>query len=136
MTAGLDVLGQLTILADGGTPFRVDFRGDVVALELPDLRTAFGLGGRMRRSERRAWLRRVQSALATAGLELHVRVGRRLVGRLAAGTRPGRLAAWLGLDPMELKVRPVLALLARRRPRDDDRAGDHKADGPRYEVSP
>ena len=53
--------------------------------------------------------------MGLAGLELHIRVGRRPVGRLAAGTRPGRLAAWLGLDPIELKVRPVLALLARLR---------------------
>src|ERR671912_572010 len=115
MTAALDVLGHLTILADGGRPLRVEFRGDVVALELPDLRAALALGGRMRRPERRAWLRRVQAALGRAGLELHIRVGRRQVGRLAADTRPGRLAAWLGLDPVELKVRPVLALLGRLR---------------------
>jgi hypothetical protein len=115
MGAGLDVLGHLTILADGGRPLRVEFRGDVVALEVSDLRAALALRGRMRRPERRAWLRRFQAALGLAGLELHIRVGRRQIGRLAADTRPGRLAAWLGLDPMELKVRPVLALLGRLR---------------------
>ncbi len=115
MAAGLDVLGNLTIHADGGRPIRVEFRGGVAALEIPDLRSALALRGRMRRPERRAWLRRVQVALGLAGLELQVRVGRRLVGRLAADTRPGRLATWLGLDPMELKVRPVLAALARLR---------------------
>ena len=115
MAAALDVLGHLTIVADGGRPLRVEFRGDVVSLEIPDLRAALALRGRMRRGERRAWLRRVQAALGRAGLELHIRVGRLQVGRLAAGTRPGRLAAWLGLDPVELKVRPVLALLARLR---------------------
>ena len=86
-----------------------------MALEIPDLRAALALRGRMRRLERRAWIRRVQAALGRAGLELHIRVGRRQVGRLAADTRPGRLAAWLGLDPIELEVRPVLALLARLR---------------------
>src|SRR3954447_21560048 len=115
MAAGLDVLGHLTILAEGRLSLDVEFRGDVVALEIPDLRAALALRGRMRRPERRAWLRRVQAALGRAGLELHIRVGRRRVGRLAAGSRPGRLAAWLGLDPVELKVRPVLALLARLR---------------------
>ena len=115
MAAALDVLGHLTIVADGGRPLRVEFRGDVVSLEIPDLRAALALRGRMRRPERRAWLRRVQAALGLAGLELHIRVGLRPVGRLAADTRPGRLAAWLGLDPIELKVRPVLALLARLR---------------------
>jgi hypothetical protein len=109
------VLGHLTIVADGGRPLRVEFRGDVVSLEIPDLRAALALRGRMRRRERRAWLRRVQAALGRAGLELHIRVGRRPVGRLAADTRPGRLAAWLGLDPVELEVRPVLALLGRLR---------------------
>src|SRR3954468_7694713 len=115
MAAGLDVLGHLTILADGGRPLPVEGRGDVVALEVPDLRAALALRGRMRRPERRAWLRRVQAALGTAGLELHIRVGRRQIGRLAAGTRPGRLAVWLGLDPVELTARPVLAMLARLR---------------------
>jgi hypothetical protein len=115
MAAALDVLGHLTILADGGRPLRVEFRGDVVSLEIPDLRAALALRGRMRRPERRAWLRRVQAALGRAGLELHICVGRRPVGRLAADTRPGRLAAWLGLDPVELKVRPVLAMLGRLR---------------------
>ncbi len=115
MPPGLDVLGRLTILAEGGRPMRVEFLGEVVSLEIPDLRAALALRGRMRRPERRAWLRRVQAALGRAGLELHIRVGRRQVGRLAAGTRPGRLAAWLGLDPMELKVRAVLAMLARLR---------------------
>ena len=115
MATALDVLGHLTIVADGGKPLRVEFRGDVVALEIPDLRAALALRGRMRRPERRAWLHRAQGALGRAGLELHIRVGRLQVGRLAAGTRPGRLAAWLGLDPVELKVRPVLALLARLR---------------------
>ena len=109
------MLGHLTILADGVRPLRVEFRGDVVALEVPDLRAALALRSRMRRPERRAWLRRVRAALGLAGLELHIRVGRRQIGRLAADTRPGRLAAWLGLDPMELKVRPVLAPLARLR---------------------
>ena len=115
MAAALDVLGHLTIVADGGRPLRVEFRGDVVSLEIPDLRAALALRGRMRRPERRAWLRRVQAALGRAGLELHIRVGRRQVGRLAAGTRPGRFATWLGLDPVELKARPVLAMLARLR---------------------
>ncbi len=127
MTAALDVLGHLTILADGGRPLRVEFLGDVVALEIHDLRAALALRGRMRRPERRAWLLRAQSALGRAGLELHIRVGRRQVGRLAADTRPGRLAAWLGLDPMELKVRPVLAMLARLRAGtvDGDPSGPH-----------
>ena len=115
MAAALDVLGHLTIVADGGRPLRVELRGDVVSLEIPDLRAALALRGRMRRPERRAWLRRVQAALGRAGLEMHIRVGRRPVGRLAAGSRPGRIAAWLGLDPVELKARPVLAMLGRLR---------------------
>src|SRR3954454_20726622 len=133
MAAVLDVLGHLTILDDGGRPLRVEFRGDVVDLEIPDLRAALGLRGRMGRSERRAWWRRVQAALGLAGLDLHIRVGRRPVGRLAAGTRPGRLAAWLGLDPVELKARPSLPLLARRRPRADRGAGADDTDGRREE---
>src|SRR5512135_682081 len=104
------------ILADDDR-LRVEFLGDVVALDLPDLRTALALRRKLPRCERRAWLRRAQATLARADLELQVWVGRQQVGRLAAGTRPGRVAAWLGLDPMELKVRPLLTPVARRRPR-------------------
>src|ERR1044071_776756 len=50
------VPGHLTIPADAGRPLRVEFRGDVVALEIPDLRAALALRGRMRRLERRAWI--------------------------------------------------------------------------------
>src|ERR687889_1323506 len=97
--AALDVLGHLTILADGGRPLRVEFRGDVVALEIPDLRAALALRGRMRRLERRAWIRRVQAALGLAGLGLHIRVGRRPVGRLAADTPPGSTRRLAGPGP-------------------------------------
>lgn len=115
MAAGLEVLGHLTILSDDEDRLRVEFRGDIVALELPDLRRALAIRRKIPRLQRRAWLRRVQAALARAGLELQVWIGRRQVGRLAAGSRPGRVATWLGLDPMELRVCLILAMLARRR---------------------
>ena len=114
MALTLDVDGRLTITA-GDAPFQVEFRGDVVALVLPDLRAARTLGRTFTRLERRAWLRSFQALLGRTGLELQVWVGTRQVARLAGVTRTGRLAVWLGLDPLELQVRAVLATLARRR---------------------
>ena len=115
--APLAVLGHLTILGDdaGAGRLSIEFRGGVVALELPDLRTALALRRKIPRAGRRAWLDRLRAALGHAGLEFLVEVGGLRVARLAADTRPGRLAAWLGLDPMEVELRPVLAILARRR---------------------
>jgi len=114
MAAGLEVFGHLTILADDESRLRVEFRDDVVALKLPDLRTALALRRRLPRPRRRAWLQRLVAESARAGLELQIWIGGRQVGRLAADARPCWIAARLGLDPMELRVRPILAMLVRQ----------------------
>ena len=101
MDPRLELAGGLDIESDAGL-LHVAFRGDVVALELPDLKSARRLGRLMRRGPRRAWLRRTDHMLAQAGIVLQVWVASRQVGRLGAGTRPSRLARWLGLDPLEL----------------------------------
>jgi hypothetical protein len=106
----LEVVGQLSILADE-VPFQVDFRGRVIEVALPDLRTALRLARGLPRGDRRSWLLSSQASLARAGLELLVLVGRRPVARLAATSRPGRLARWLGLDPMEVESGTILASL-------------------------
>lgn len=107
-TDGLDIAGHLSILADGD-PIDVAFRGSVVILTLPSLRTGLGLRKRLGLAGRREWIDRVQATLASAGLELEIRVRSRQVARLAAGSRRGWLATRLGLAPLELKVRAILA---------------------------
>jgi len=114
MAAGLEVLGHLTILGDDESRLQVEFRGDVVAIELSNLRAALVLRRTLPRVRRRAWLQRVREELVRAGLELQIWVARRQVARLAEDTRSGWVATWLGLDPLELRVRSVLAVLARR----------------------
>ena len=114
MLAGLEILGHLTILGEDASRLSVEFRGDVVVLTLPDLRAALNLRRTMPRPRRRAWLIGAQAVLARAGLELQVWIGHRQVARLNAGSRPGRVATWLGLDPLELSLRPVFDLLTRR----------------------
>lgn len=105
MAVPLDLAGHLTILA-GDLPIAVEFRGAVVEVRLPGLRPALAIGRRLGRARRRAWLRRLQAALGRADVELHIWVGRRRLGRLAGDSRPTRLAAWLGLDPIEIDRRP------------------------------
>jgi hypothetical protein len=113
--AGLEVVGQLAILADDA-PLQVEFRGGAIEVVLPDLRTALDLRKRLSRGERRAWARSVQSILARTGLELQVWVRRHQVGRLAATSRRGWLAVWLGVDPLELRTGAILATLLSRNP--------------------
>jgi hypothetical protein len=113
MLPGLELAGHLTILADERDRIDVQFRGDVVAVVLPDLRGLRALRRKLPRPGR-VWRERLRSDLSRAGLELQVWIGSRQVGRLAADTRAGRLARWLGLDPIELRIRSILAVLAGR----------------------
>lgn len=112
---GLEVVGHLSILVDNA-PLQVEFRGAVIEVVLPDLRTVFDLRKRLLRSERRAWARSVQSILARTAQELQIRVRHHQIGRLAATSRRGWLAIFLGLDPLELKMGAILATLRRRNP--------------------
>ena len=121
LTNALEVVGQLSILADEA-PFQVDFRGGVIEVALPDFRTALCLVKRFSRGDRRSRMRSIQACLARAGLELRVLVRRRQVARLAAMSRPGWLARWLGVDPMELGAGTILASLVGRHPADSDDA--------------
>jgi hypothetical protein len=113
---GLDVVGQLSVLADDDTPFSVEFRGGVIAVLLPDFGTARRLRARPAsgKGERRAMIRRIQSILARSGLELQVWVRGRRLGRLTGSSRSTRLASLLGVDPMEIRIRDILAALAGR----------------------
>ncbi len=113
MLRGLEVAGQLTVLADDGERIDVAFRGDVVTVSVADFRGLRGLRRRMPRPGR-GWLEQLRRELARAGLELQVWVGSRQIGRLAADSRAGRLARWLGIDPIELRIRSILAVLAGR----------------------
>lgn len=108
----LDLAGHLDIFA-GGDPIAVEFRGDVIEVRFPSFRGAWALRRRLGRARLRAWLPGMQDALARADVELHIRVGRRRVGRLAGDSRTTRLAAWLGIDPIEID--PWVALRARSR---------------------
>ena len=113
MAAGLEVIGNLTIVADDESRLNVEFHGNLVVFELPDVRTALALRRRFPRLERLAWLERLRAEATRAGLELQVWVGGRQIGRFAAETRTGWVANRLGLGPIELRVRSVLAALAR-----------------------
>jgi hypothetical protein len=120
LAAGVEVIGQVSILADDA-PLHVEFRGGVIEVVLPDFRTAFHLRQRLSRGKRRVWARTVQSTLALMGLELQVWVRRHQVGRLAAASRQGWLAIWLGVDPLEVRLGAILAtLVSRDRPAFDD----------------
>ena len=131
MTAALDVAGRLMILA-GDEPFRVEFRGDIDrrrAARPP--RGACARPGDARGGERRDWLRRVQAGWAGPGSSCKSGSGLdRWPG--SPGPQAGRLAAWLGLDPLELRrrrdpgdPRRVAAASVRREVRlDDDREAD------------
>jgi len=114
MLQALDVAGLLSILANG-RPLHVEFRGDVVAVVLPDASAALALRRMIPRSGGDAGVRAIQEALARSGLTLEVWIGSSRVARLSGDSRPGRIGSWLGLGPVEIALRPLIASLARRR---------------------
>jgi hypothetical protein len=115
LAAGLDVVGHFSILADDA-PFQVDFRGATIEVVLPDLRTALNLRKKFSRNDRRAWTNSVRSMMALTGLELRVWVRGRQLGRLAATSKQSLLAVSLGVDPLELRLAAILAILLGRQP--------------------
>ena len=117
--AVLDLAGRLTILADEA-PLQVDFRRATIEVVFPDLWTALRLRGRFSRGDRRAWANSFRSMTALTGLELRVWVGGLQVGRIAATSKPGWLAVWLGLDPLELRIGAILATLLGQQSRATD----------------
>lgn len=112
---GIEVAGQLAILADDH-PLHVEFAGDAVVVVFPDLRSALRLRRSFARGQRRALWESLRSTLARTGLELRVQVRDHEVGRLASTSRRNWLASWLGVDPLELKSRAILAALVGREP--------------------
>lgn len=108
----LELAGNLAILA-GDHALGIEFRDEVVLLDLADLGSARALSRLVKRVDRRVRLAQLQAVLDRAGLLLTVRIAGREVARLGGGLRPGRLAAWLGIDPMRLDAREILRLLAR-----------------------
>jgi hypothetical protein len=113
LAAGLDVVGRLSVLTDD-MPFQVDCQGSTIDVILPDLQTALRLRKRLSRVGRRAWATSLRSTMALSGLELRVWVCGRQVGRIAATSKRGWLAFWLGLDPFELSISALLAALVGR----------------------
>ena len=67
LAAGVEVVGQLSILADDA-PLHVEFRGGAIEVALPDLRTALNLYKRLSRGDRRAWTRSVLAGLCECPL--------------------------------------------------------------------
>lgn len=112
---GLEVVGHLSILADDA-PLQVEFRGEAIEVVLPDFRTALDLRKKFSRGERRAWLRSFQSTFGRMSLELRVLVRGHEIGRLKSTSRRGWLAAWFGVDPLELRLGAILKTLFSRDP--------------------
>ena len=109
-TAGLEVAGQLSVLADGA-PLEVTFRGDGIDVHVPDLVTAMKVRRTLKTARKGDRMRSVQNALARAGLELRFFIGGRRFGRLSSASRRGWLAALLGVAPMEVSAGAFLGSL-------------------------
>lgn len=111
--SALDVVGQLSILADDA-PIDVEFRGDTIVVTVPDLATGSRIVRRLPLRDRRAWGNRLAAILARAGLEVQVWVGDRQVAGLKPGASQGLVARWLGVGPLDIRFRAILASLFRR----------------------
>ena len=115
LASRLDVAGQLSVLA-GDVPIDVEFRGDVIVVTLPDLRAATRVLQQIPTRDRRAWGRRMVEVLARSGLEVQIWTQGRQIAELKPGQTPGLLARWLGVGPLGLRFRAILASMFGRPP--------------------
>lgn len=112
-------LPPLTIEADldlevDGERVRVGSDGQRLTVDLPSLRAARGLVGPLGQNEGAVAF--VHAALAEGGVTAEVRMGGETLARLGAGTRPSRVARYLGLEGAELHARQALRHFAREQP--------------------
>lgn len=107
--APLAVDADLTVAVDD-TSATVTSTGDRLFVEFPSLSAAVATLDRVSSEERRAF----HDALLLTDLGLEVRVGRRTVGLIGAGARPGLASSVLGLAPVEVRPSGVLAAVGQR----------------------
>ena len=116
MLPPLNVMADLALSVDG-EDVRVVADGDVIAVELADVRAARKLlrvaPMGLPRAER---LRQLHDALAAAGLTAEVRLYGEAVARLGKGAQPGRTSRLLRLDRLEVRPGRSIASAARRKP--------------------
>jgi hypothetical protein len=111
----IDVLGELSVLGEGGENLRISGTGEVISVDLPSLWAGRSLarqtGGR---SQRQQLIGRLQAGLRFADLTLQVRVGGKPIARLAPHSEGTLLSRLLGLGALELSPVAVIAAAFRR----------------------
>lgn len=112
---GLDVAGQLDLAIDSFTCTAM-FKGDVIVLALPDVRTALAL--RTRLPQAIPMLRQAQPYLGQAGLQIAIEIAGRRVGQFREGLASNWLSRRLKIDPFRIEARGLLAALLSRRSRE------------------
>ena len=115
MTRPVDVLGELSVTAEGGQQIQVEGQGDAIAVTLPSLWAGRSLARRTAgRSKRQAFVDRLQAGLRRADLTLQVHVAGRPVACLTPHSEATLLSRLLGLGAMELKPKGLLLAVFRR----------------------
>ena len=113
-THRLDLEGQLALEADG-QPLALDAHGSTLAVRLGSVGGARRALAALPASRTRGQqARRLQAALARAGLVLEVHIAGLRVAQLADDTRPNWAARLLGLAPGRLHLANLLRAVLRR----------------------
>ena len=109
----LQIEADLDLEIDGER-VRVGSDGQRLLVDLPSVRAARGLVGPLGQNEGAVAF--VHAALTEADVTAEVRLGGETLARLGAGTRPSRLAKYLGLEGAELDARQAFRQLTREQP--------------------
>ncbi len=104
MPKPVDVLGELSVIGDGGVQIQVEGRGDSISVALPSLRVGRSLARQAAgRSKRQAVITRLHAGLRRADLTLRVHVAGRPIALLAPRSKATVLSRLLGIGAVELQ---------------------------------
>ena len=115
MTRPVDVLGELSLIGEGGEQLQVEGRGEAIAVTVPNLWVGRSLARQAAgRAKRQGVINRLQAGLRRVDLTLHVHVAGRPIARLAPHSKATWLSRLLGLGAVELKPAGLLLAVLRR----------------------
>ena len=100
------------LLRGPGARLCVEGRQDRLVIDARDRRSLWRLWRLGPGGDRQARLRQADAWLRFTGLRAEVCLRRRVIARLGAGVRPGRLARWLGAPALQLRPAALILSLA------------------------
>jgi len=115
MNAPLDISGQLSLTDENGKQISVSAEKEIITVMLPSLWVARPMLRQLgNRRLRTSIMKNVCGGLQHADLMIEFKIAHQTIARIGPQTRAGLVSRILGLDPVELKIVPILLSLLKK----------------------